>query len=315
MTECERIVREGIVSEEFLKEETRCDFFVDSTRKKIWAIQLDLARELTRVCNEINVKFFLHAGSLLGAVRHHGFIPWDDDFDVAMLREDYEKLLKHNTLFEHPYFLQTPHTDPNYAFSFARIVNDKTTYCSEMFSYQGYHAGVCIDIFPVDPWIRSKGEAVYNEVAQLNRENSTFMRMKNPNLDEDNQKRVAAWAKKDPVAVYDRIQALASQFLKEDADSLADGVVTVWKYGKDIYPANSFDKQVYVPFEGMELPISSRSHEILRALYGDYMIYPPLKKRGVWHSGVIINPDLPYSQVLKQRIEEGNQTMTRRYLA
>lgn len=300
MTECERIVKEGIVPADFLNEETRCDFPVDSTRKKIWAIQLDLARELNRVCEKLNIKFYLHAGSLLGAVRHHGFIPWDDDFDVAMLREDYETLLKNNTLFEHPYFLQTPHTDLNYAFSFARIVNDNTTYCSEMFSHQGYHAGICIDIFPIDYWDSVKGEKVYEEVKRLILENSTFMRMKNPNLDEDNRKRVASWSGMDPVRVYDRIQVLASQFSKEKADSLANGVSTVWKYGKDIYPVNVFDKQINVPFEGWKLPIPSGSHGILSALYGDYMTYPPLEKRGVWHSNAIINPDLPFSQVLKQ---------------
>ena len=92
MTECERIIKEGILPETFIKPETICDFYVDEMRKKIWAIEIDLYLELEKVCKKHNLRFYAIGGSILGAVRHNGFIPWDDDMDVCMPREDYEKL-------------------------------------------------------------------------------------------------------------------------------------------------------------------------------------------------------------------------------
>ena len=76
----------------FLKEETRRDYTISETMKKAWAVQMDLLQELLRVCNEHGLRVFADSGTLIGAVREKGFIPWDDDIDVAMLRNDYDKL-------------------------------------------------------------------------------------------------------------------------------------------------------------------------------------------------------------------------------
>ena len=92
MTECERIIASGILPEEFLREEIRCDYLVTEKYKKVWAVEIDLLLELDRVCRKHGLKYFLMYGTLLGAVRHGGFVPWDDDLDVIMLRGDYEKL-------------------------------------------------------------------------------------------------------------------------------------------------------------------------------------------------------------------------------
>lgn len=295
MTESERIVKEGIVPEEFLKEEVRCGFLVDSTRKKIWAIQLDLLKTFDAICKKNNLKYFLAFGSLIGAVRHNGFIPWDDDFDVAMLREDYEKLLRLDQEFEHPCFLQTPHTDPNFAFSFARLGNDNTTFCSKMFSYQGYHAGICIDIFPLDRCIPEKGEALYNRIKELNLENSTFMRMKNPFLSEADQERVNNWKGMDPLDVNETIHRLATSFNDSDTDYVSCPVCSIYPYRKLIFRRTSFDKTVYLDFENTVVPVPAGYHEVLTAIYGDYMKYPPVSERGTWHKDMIIDPDIPYA--------------------
>lgn len=299
MTECERIVKEGIVPEEFLKEETRCDFFVDSTRKKIWAIQLDLLRVFDSICKKNGLKFFLAFGSLIGAVRHHGFIPWDDDFDVAMLRDDYEKLLKLNQEFEHPYFLQTPHTDPNYAFSFARLGNDNTTFCSNLFSYQEYHAGICIDIFPFDNCIPEKGEETYNRIKELNLENSTYMRMKNPFLSESDQERVKNWKGMNPLDVYEEINRLATTNNDVETDYVSCVVCTMYSYRKFLFRKTFFDKTHYLDFENIVVPVPAGYHGVLSSSYGDYMKYPPMNERGTWHKDVIIDPDTPYTIRLK----------------
>ena len=299
MTECERIIAEKVVPPEFLEEETRCGFHVDTTRKKIWAIQLDLVKRLSEACSQLNVQFFLFAGTLLGAARHQGFIPWDDDFDVAMFRNDYETFLS-KSHFEHPCFLQTPYTDPNYAFSFARLVNDNTTYCSNMFAYQGYHAGICIDIFPLDPWDIGKGTGLYEEIKRLNIENSTWMRMKNPNLDEPNRIRVQQWSKMDPLSVYHKINSLAQSFQDEPADYVANAVTTIYPYGTEIFARRAYQEVKLFPFENTSLPGPGGYHEILATAYGDYMSYPPAETRGTRHSGIVIDPDTSYQERLKQ---------------
>lgn len=86
MTECERIIKEGILPESFFEPETICDFYVDETRKKIWAVLLDLLIKFDKVCKKHGLKYYLAYGSLIGAVRHQGFIPWDDDIDICMNR-------------------------------------------------------------------------------------------------------------------------------------------------------------------------------------------------------------------------------------
>ena len=76
----------------FFLPEDRDGYVVSSEMKRVWAVELDLLNEFSKVCAKHGLKWFVHAGTLLGAVRHHGFIPWDDDIDVLLPREDYEHL-------------------------------------------------------------------------------------------------------------------------------------------------------------------------------------------------------------------------------
>ena len=111
----------------FFHEETRCDYLVDEKTKKIWAVQIDLLAELLRVCREHDIKVSAFAGTVLGAVRHKGFIPWDDDIDVCMDRENFNKLLAITDTFNYPYFLQTAYNDQEFFIGYARLRNTLTT--------------------------------------------------------------------------------------------------------------------------------------------------------------------------------------------
>ena len=93
------------VPQDFLHEEVRRDYTITAEMKQVWAVQLDLLQELLRVCKENGLRVFADSGTLIGAVREKGFIPWDDDIDVAMPREDYDRLMSLSAEFRDPYFL------------------------------------------------------------------------------------------------------------------------------------------------------------------------------------------------------------------
>ena len=150
MTECERIIKEGILPESFFKEEVICGFTVTEERKKLFAVLLDILLKIDSVCKKHNIKYFIHGGTLIGALRHGGIIPWDDDVDIAMFREDYEKFLSLSNEFEYPYFLQTPYTDKGFFWSNPAVRNCSTTAVSPFFAYQPMNHGAFVDIFVID---------------------------------------------------------------------------------------------------------------------------------------------------------------------
>lgn len=122
-----------------------------TTLRKLQLTQLEILKETTRICKKLNIKYFLTDGTLLGAVRHQGFIPWDDDLDIAIFRKDYDRFIKlaQNELSD-KFFLQTWETDSHYPFPYAKILKNYTI-CKEIIT-QGtnIHEGIFIDIFPID---------------------------------------------------------------------------------------------------------------------------------------------------------------------
>lgn len=115
-------------------------------------IMLDILKQVRTICEKHNIKYWIDAGTLLGCVREGGFIPWDDDLDIAMLREDYDKF-KEIAQKELPegYFFQTKETDQDYIHNFAKIRKEGTLLIETGEKYpEKYHQGIFIDIFPFD---------------------------------------------------------------------------------------------------------------------------------------------------------------------
>ena len=138
----------------FLDEEIRCNHLVTKKMKEIWAVELDLLAEFQRVCDKHGIKYFASGGTLLGTVRHKGFIPWDDDLDIEMFREDYQKLCKIGPKeFKYPYVFQNEYTESGSGIGSSKLRNCQTTarYKLEKGKYfRGYNKGIFIDIFPLD---------------------------------------------------------------------------------------------------------------------------------------------------------------------
>lgn len=118
--------------------------------RKVQLTQLEIAKEIRRVCEENGIRYFLADGSFLGAVRHNGFIPWDDDMDLGMLRGDYKHFCRiAPKALKSEYCLQTWYTDPNYALPFAKVRKRNTLYQEEKSNLLAEN-GFFVDIFPFD---------------------------------------------------------------------------------------------------------------------------------------------------------------------
>ena len=301
MTEIDRILQKGVVSEDYLKEEVICDFLVTTDRKKLFAVLLDMLVEFDRICKKHNLRYFLDGGTLLGAIRHKGFIPWDDDIDVEMPREDYEVFVKLSDEFKHPYFLQTPYTDPNYFYCPARIRNSNTTALVEMFAYQNFNQGVWLTILPLDNW-KEEAEPEFNKIKSLIIENSTYMRMTNPHLDEKNKERVRNYSGRDPFDTYAEIMKLAQQFNNEPTKFITIAIEALSSYSKKLWYAEDFTSTILADFEGYKFPIPIGYERVLKIVFGDYMAFPPIEDRGEHHSGVIFDIDKPYTEYVNHLI-------------
>lgn len=308
-------IREKIklnLDEEFFKEEVRCDYKVTEFEKKIWAVELDLLNELIRVCKKHNIKMVVYAGTLLGAVRHKGMIPWDDDIDVALTRVEYEKLCKVALKeFKHPYFFQNDQTDPQYLYGYARLRNSLTTGHVIGEDNPNYNNGIYIDIFALDGYTDDEKQLI-KQFSYQRQYYRIFNILKNNQGSKNKiirniryvitlilQKTIFKLINTDKIV--DKYMSSVKKYNDvSDKVSLITHNLSIvkkyWCYKKDL------EEIVYIPFENMEVPAPKNYSGMLRNMYGDYMAFPPIEKRGVWHEGIIeFDPDTPYKEFIEKK--------------
>ena len=124
---------------------------MDETLRKLQLIQLEMLKVVDNICSNHKIKYSLYAGTLLGAVRHKGFIPWDDDLDVCMPRKDYNRFIKIcGQCLPKEYCLQNKENEPRFSQSFTKMRKKHTTFLQGGEPVSDYHHGIFIDIFPID---------------------------------------------------------------------------------------------------------------------------------------------------------------------
>jgi lipopolysaccharide cholinephosphotransferase len=295
--------------EHFLEEEVRCGYVVTEKQKKIWAIELDLLVEFMRVCDKYHLQWFVGYGTLLGAVRHQGFIPWDNDIDVAITRESFHKLCEvAPSEFKEPYFFRTPITEEGRYFAeYAKLSNNLTTGATHWEYEQGLHCGIYIDIFVLDK-IPTQDTAV----ERLMRPYKLYEKMGEKFVNKRGRHYIGY--KKVTHAFWYLIWCVCFRRCKGDTlFKLTDkNYSATWHKGyhrwgaleQNLGMSMTFDDIYWkttlnVPFEFLTVPIPDGYDWILTDHYGDYMELPAVDNR-INHEDNEMSPDTPYYEYFSE---------------
>ena len=294
-----------------LDEEVRDGFLVSSKRKKIWNVELDLLFKLDEVCKKLGLRYYLDWGTLLGAVRHHGFIPWDDDVDVVMLREDYDKLIKNGgSEFSGNYELQSINSDPSYPGLHAKIRYTNSTAILKSWIFPDINQGIFLDIFPLDgvPDDEQKKDQLFKENAFLcNAVKSYYSYDHILSLDPRiirklKQRRKIAKSiiknQKEYAATFNRVEDNFRQYLPSSCNCVGSLMFSLYLNRIYVMDRGFYDDVIYLDFEGYKFPCPCKPHEVLDVIIGkDHMVPKQCPSN---HGAVYFDPDRPYTDYLER---------------
>ena len=285
-----------------LEQETICGFEVSAQMKRIWAMELDMVEKFVAVCREHNLEYMIMGGTLLGAVRHKGFIPWDNDIDILMPRKDFNKLLEIGPeAFKSPLFFQTPVTEDSRFFStYVKIRNGNGTAATREDFESGINCGMFIDIFCLDeipdsPWLRKLYYRRLNEISKMQR----FALGKT--LQGGFANRIKHFLQRivyrfvyhcpDTAALFEIYQKAAGKYAGKNCRQVAHQSFGYWE--NFIWDKKDWDERIQLDFEDMKLDAPKGYDAILKHQYGDYMKLPEDKST---HDFLDFNPDVPYTE-------------------
>ena len=282
-----------------LDEEYSPEYQVTDKMKKIWDVGFGLLRMFTEMCRRHGLTYYIFFGTLLGAVRHEGFIPWDDDIDVVMPRADYDRLQGLAAEFPAPYFLQTPENDPGIFFGgYMRLRNSETTGISREDFGQKANLGIWMDIMPLDNCAPDR-KAVEEKAARIRFWQRVLHYKAYGRLPQSVSAAVAAGCSVlSRVVSHAALCAKLQRSIREDTpkESAYWAVLTATGRGGAIYEKKNFGDGVLLRFGDMRVNAPEKYKECLKLTAGrDYMKLPPMSQRRPHHLG-IFNPDVPYTR-------------------
>ena len=277
---------------------------MDDTLQKIHLVCLDLLEQLDTICRREGIEYTLSSGSLLGAVRHKGFIPWDDDVDVAMTRDNYNKFLQvaSKQLDSDKYFVEHYSLCDNASVAFAKIRNNNTTFVNIENTSRKMNHGISIDVFPIDKVPDLKGAAKLARVHKIlyaisaSTIPSLVRTVKSP------LKRFLSYFIK-PIGLiwgYNNIMAKEDKSYQRYNDTDARFTTADIIKKNKIMPYEWFKHYTDVEFEGRKFRSIANYDGYLSTVYGDYMTLPPEDKR-VTHLADLVDPDRSYKEYLDEK--------------
>lgn len=252
------------------------------TQQKLY----DLLVKFDRCCRDNGVVYYLGSGSALGAVRHAGFLPWDDDVDLYITRDNYNKLLANkDKFFDNEFVLVNTDEFPRYRNTLVRMVDTNSTVITRVRIVDGTPKGQFLELFILDPMPRDKSthndwfkkQWVYTELL------STLYQLansRNENVDEELYYHYKQRAESEG---YDVVLNELSNQLFSVPEAEADQYSLRWGFRNLLYDINWFGEPRYVPFEDIELPVAHCAESILRVEYGDSWMYIPTADEQMTH--------------------------------
>lgn len=245
-------------------------------------IQLNILNVVSEYCKKSQIKYFLCFGTLIGAVRHQGYIPWDDDIDIAMLRSDYEKLINDFNGYDSLYKVYTTKNTDGFPYPFAKIVFQNSIVEEQSDNMQN-HIGINIDVFPIDniPDDVKQQKKLIRDI----RKQREILDVKSIVINKGRifYKNAVLYFGKiifkhvQIKTIVDKIIKLATNYNDCTCENVG---VTVWGYGeREIVSKNIFDEAVNMKFEGNYYSVPKRYDEWLSSIYGNYMELPPVEKQ------------------------------------
>lgn len=278
--------------EEFFEAQVIDDFLVDATMKTVWAAELEVLNEIVRVCEKYGLTWYMAFGSLLGTVRHQGFIPWDDDIDIILKREDYMQLL--NVLpgeLPSGYIVRSPLLEGGYPEYHSCVVNSDSISIEpeHLKKFHGCPFVVGVDVFPLDYLV--EGEENSRQMGLFKAARQAALMVKNGEAGEKLEAILKILEQKCDVTIERTYQRNPNS---DDArDELIAGLwglaneIVMWGNGRETgrvtmyldylkyhkyYKAQWFENVIWMPFEGFQVAVPEEYDKILRETYGDYTI-------------------------------------------
>lgn len=247
-------------------------------------IQLDILQSIHDCCVKKGIKYSICGGTLIGAVRHKGFIPWDDDIDIFLLREEYDKLINSFKDESGRYVLHCLENDPNYNYPFAKV-EDSRTFIAEKVT--AYHIGVNIDVFPVDNCCDTEEESLAYIRGAKKYQTLYKGKLVIPGKRNSFTTRLSIYGVK-LITCFNSLRSLAEKLTKysKGGKDYSKYVATmVSGYGiKELQPRSNFSSFIMLPFEDREFLAIKEYDRYLKSVYGDYMKLPPEDKRHSPHT-------------------------------
>lgn len=256
---------------------------MNNKAEKLKQLELMILRDVKQICDENNLKYYLVAGTLIGAIRHGGFIPWDDDIDIGMFREDYDKLfdiLKKD--YSQKYFVQRFETDCNYTRYIMKVRLNGTKHLERVNERIDMNQGIYIDVFPID-YITDDLEELKHRGKKLRRL-FALKNIKHKSVFQTNIKKICGFLLRG-ITVFISDEWIDKQFKKvcEIDNESPKEYVTIfpshYEWKKQRFPASYYGDGTDVVFEGEKFKAPTEYHKILTGLFGDYMKLPDEKDR------------------------------------
>ncbi len=256
------------------------------TLRKLQLTELEILKEVDRICRKHNLRYYIVGGTLIGAVRHKGFIPWDDDIDISMPREDFDKLcsLAPAELGD-GYFFQTQKSEKGCYFYYGKVRKEGTYFGEDKFEHLPLHKGIFIDVFPLDyiPDNRVLQKIIFRGFSCLggficSKEKTTEFLYKNMSLPFILSFRLLQCLLPKKFLLWLR-SGLGKFSNKLSKKNLLASLSGFHGYPNEIAPAQWWGDGCDIEFEGCTFRAPSEYHTLLTHMFGDYMQLPPEEER------------------------------------